>query len=114
MAGRPGITLPGAARRREVEELARRAEAIGCDAIWILDTRRHPYLAAAAAISATRTIEVGTDVAVAFARSPTVTAAAAWDLSEWSTGRFTLGLGSQVGPTLASALGWSPTIRRCG
>jgi len=48
---------------------------------------------------------VGTNVAVAFARSPTVTATAAWDLAIWSGGRFVLGLGSQVGPTLNARFG---------
>jgi alkanesulfonate monooxygenase SsuD/methylene tetrahydromethanopterin reductase-like flavin-dependent oxidoreductase (luciferase family) len=34
-------------------------------------------------------------------------AAAAWDLGLWSGGRFVLGLGSQVGPTLAARFGVS-------
>lgn len=67
--------------------------------------RRDPYLLAAAALDATESLQVGTNVAVAFARSPTVTAVTAWDLSAWSAGRFVLGLGSQVGPTLAARFG---------
>ena len=67
--------------------------------------RREPYLLAAAAVQATRRVQVGTNVAVAFARSPTVTATAAWDLAIWSGGRFVLGLGSQVGPTLNARFG---------
>jgi probable F420-dependent oxidoreductase len=105
---RPGIGLPGAARPHEAEELASRAEAAGCDAVWVLDTRREPYLSAAASLRATRTIPVGTNVAVAFARSPAVTAAAAWDLAQWGGGgRFILGLGSQVGGTLEARFGIS-------
>jgi probable F420-dependent oxidoreductase len=73
--------------------------------VWVLDTRRDPYLVAAAALDATDQIEVGTNVAAAFARSPMLTAAAAWDLSIWSGGRFILGLGSQVGPTLHARFG---------
>ena len=102
---RPGLALPGAVRPKEAKELARRAERAGCDAVWTLDVRRDPYLLAAAALDATESIRVGTNVAVAFARSPTVTATAAWDLSAWSDGRFVLGLGSQVGPTLKSRFG---------
>jgi len=102
---KPGITLPGAIRPRDAKELARRAERAGCEAVWILDVRRDPYLLSAAALDATERVEVGTNVAVAFARSPTVTAAAAWDLSAWSGGRFVLGLGSQVGPTLKARFG---------
>lgn len=100
-----GITLPGAVNPRDAARIAAKAEAAGCDALWVLDVRRDPYLLAAAAVQATSRVEVGTNVAVAFARSPTVTATAAWDLSVWSGGRFVLGLGSQVGPTLAARFG---------
>jgi len=102
---RIGITLPSAVRPQDAGRLAALAEAAGCEAIWILDVRREPYLLAAAAVQATQGIQVGTNVAVAFARSPTVTATAAWDLAIWSGGRFVLGLGSQVGPTLAARFG---------
>src|SRR5215831_5116804 len=102
---RVGITLPGSVRPQDAGLLAAQAEAGGCDAVWILDVRREPYLLAAAAVQATRQVQVGTNVAVAFARSPTVTATAAWDLAIWSGGRFVLGLGSQVGPTLTARFG---------
>jgi probable F420-dependent oxidoreductase len=100
-----GLTLPGGVRPRDAARLAAQAEEAGCDAVWVLDVRREPYLLAAAAVQATERVTVGTNVAVAFARSPTVTAAAAWDLGLWSGGRFTLGLGSQVGPTLTARFG---------
>ena len=100
-----GITLPGAVRPADAVGLAARAEAAGCDAVWVLDVRREPYLLAAAAVQGTGRSAVGTNVAVAFARSPTATATAAWDLALWSGGRFVLGLGSQVGPTLADRFG---------
>jgi probable F420-dependent oxidoreductase len=102
---RVGVTLPGAVRPADAARLAAQAEAAGCDAVWVLDVRREPYLLSAAAIGETRRVSVGTNVAVAFARSPTVTATAAWDLAEWSGGRFVLGLGSQVGPTLEARFG---------
>ncbi len=101
----PGIALPGAVRPEEARELARRAERLGCDAVWTLDVRRDPFLLAAAALDATESIAVGTNVAVAFARSPAATATTAWDLSLWSGGRFVLGLGSQTGPTLKARFG---------
>ena len=66
----------------------------------MLDVRREPYLVSAAALEATREVEVGVNVAVAFARSPALTATAAWDLAGDSGGRFILGLGSQVGGIL--------------
>ncbi len=102
-----GLTLPGGCRPQEAARLAAQAEAAGCDAVWVLDVRREPYLLAAAAVQATERVQVGTNVAVAFARSPTVTATAAWDLALWSGGRFVLGLGSQVGPTLTARFGVS-------
>src|SRR5215471_17657688 len=103
--GSVGLTLPGGVRPRDAARLAAAAEAAGCEAVWMLDVRRDPYLLAAAAIQATERVQVGTNVAVAFARSPTVTATAAWDLARWSGGRFVLGLGSQVGTTLAARFG---------
>ena len=102
---KPGIALPGAISHRDAKDLAGRAERAGCDAVWVLDVRRDPYLLAAAAVDGTSSVQVGTNVAVAFARSPTVTAVTAWDLSAASGGRFVLGLGSQVGPTLKSRFG---------
>jgi probable F420-dependent oxidoreductase len=91
----------------QAAQLAARAEAAGCEAVWLLDLRRDPYVLSAAAIGATTRVGVGTNVAVAFARSPTTTAAAGWDLATWSRGRFVLGLGSQVGPTLEARFGVS-------
>jgi probable F420-dependent oxidoreductase len=102
---RLGVTLPGAIRPQDAARLAAAAEAAGCEAVWVLDVRREPYLLAAAAVQATERVTVGTNVAVAFARSPTATATAAWDLGVWSGGRFVLGLGSQVGPTLEARFG---------
>lgn len=97
---RVGVALPGATTPREARELAAAAEAAGAEAVWVLDVRREPYLVAAAALEATQRAEVGVNVAVAFARSPALTATAAWDLAGDSGGRFVLGLGSQVGGTL--------------
>src|SRR5262245_55860011 len=89
----------------EAERLAGEAEAAGASGIWVTDLRRDPYLISAAALRGTTRIAVGIDVAVAFARAPAATAQAAWDLAGASNGRFILGLGSQVGPTLLSRFG---------
>jgi probable F420-dependent oxidoreductase len=97
--------LPGAVSFGEARELARDAEDAGAEAVWVTDLRRDPYLLSAAALDGTRGVQVGPNVAVAFARSPAVTAAAAWDLALMSAGRFVLGLGSQVGPTLEARFG---------
>ena len=90
---------------REAEALAAEAENAGASSVWVTDVRREPYLVSAAALRATTRVTVGTDVAVAFARSPAATAQAAWDIAGYGNGRFVLGLGSQVGPTLLSRFG---------
>ena len=91
----------------QAQRLAEESEAAGAEAVWIADVRREPYLLSAAALSTTKAVEVGTNVAVAFARSPAATAQAAWDLAGWSGGRFVLGLGSQVKGTLERRFGVS-------
>ena len=90
---------------RDAERLAAEAESAGASGVWVTDVRREPYLVSAAALRATTGVTVGIDVAVAFSRSPAVTAQAAWDLAGYGGGRFVLGLGSQVGPTLLSRFG---------
>jgi probable F420-dependent oxidoreductase len=90
---------------REAEQLSAEAESAGASGVWVADVRREPYLLSAAALRATTRVTVGTDVAVAFSRSPAATAQAAWDLGGYGGGRFVLGLGSQVGPTLVARFG---------
>ncbi|MGA3057107.1 MAG: TIGR03617 family F420-dependent LLM class oxidoreductase [Candidatus Limnocylindrales bacterium] len=79
-----------------VATLAARAEAAGLESVWVAELDHSAFVQAAAAISATSRIGVGTSVALAFPRSPTVTAMTAWDLDELSRDRFLLGLGPQV------------------
>lgn len=81
---------------RDVQALAARAEAAGLGALWFTESGRTAYLSCAAAALATERIGLGTAVAVAFPRSPMVTAKIAWELAESSNGRFTLGLGTQI------------------
>lgn len=76
--------------------LAVTAEEIGFDAVLVEETKDDPYQLLALGAAATSTIGIGTSVAMAFPRSPTVTAMSAWSLQKLSGGRFSLGLGSQV------------------
>lgn len=80
----------------EVAATAKAAEAAGFSGIWFTETKHNPYLGCAVAASVTEEITLGTAIAVAFPRSPMVTAQIAWDLAEASRGRFVLGLGTQV------------------
>ena len=75
---------------------ARKVEALGFDCLWSSETQHDPYLPLAVAASVTSTMKLGTAIAVAFPRSPMITAHIAWDLQHASNGRFILGLGSQV------------------
>ncbi len=83
---------------REIPALARAVEEIGFDALWTSETQHDPFLPLALAAEHTEKIELGTSIAVAFPRSPTVLAHTAWDLQAASNGRFILGLGTQVKP----------------
>ena len=79
-----------------VGEDARRAEELGYDGVITEETKEDPYIVMALAAEATNRLSLATAVAVAFPRSPTITAHSAWTLQKLSRGRFTLGLGSQV------------------
>jgi probable F420-dependent oxidoreductase len=79
-----------------VGELARRTQAAGFDGMLFTETGRTAYLNAAVASQAAPDLELSTGVAVAFPRSPFVTAATAWELQEATGGKFRLGLGTQV------------------
>lgn len=81
---------------RDVPALAREAEALGVDGLWTAETRHDPFLPLALAAEHTRRVSLGTAIAVAFPRSPTVVAHTAWDLQAASAGRVILGLGTQV------------------
>ena len=83
---------------REVPEAARRAEAAGYDGLLTMENKHDPFLPHALAAVATERVELGTSVAIAFPRSPMVTANVCWDLQIASRGRFVLGIGPQIRP----------------
>jgi probable F420-dependent oxidoreductase len=79
-----------------IGDLARRTQAAGFSGLLFTETARTAYLNVALASQAAPGLELSTGVAVAFPRSPFVTAATAWELQEGSGGKFRLGLGTQV------------------
>jgi probable F420-dependent oxidoreductase len=79
-----------------MQQLARDVEQAGFDGITLTEAGRTAYLSVAAAALATERLELATGIAVAFPRSPTITAGTAWELQEACGGRFRLGLGTQV------------------
>jgi probable F420-dependent oxidoreductase len=81
---------------REYAEQARRLEEIGYDSIVTPEAGHDPFLPLMTIAEHTQNVRFGTAVAIAFPRSPMVTAQIAWDLQRYSSGRFILGLGTQV------------------
>lgn len=95
-------------------DAARTAEALGFDGLWTAETQHDAFLPLVLAAEHTQRIQLGTAIAVAFARSPTELAYTAWDLQSLSQGRFILGLGTQVKAHIERRFGmpWdSPTAR---
>ncbi|MEO9013892.1 MAG: TIGR03617 family F420-dependent LLM class oxidoreductase [Terrimesophilobacter sp.] len=80
----------------QIGEVARRTQAAGFSGLLFTETGRTAYLNAAIASQAAPGLELSTGVAVAFPRSPFVTAVTAWELQEATGGKFRLGLGTQV------------------
>ena len=77
---------------------AARIERIGFDAIWSFEIAHDPFFPLLEAALATERLRIGTNIAVAFARTPFSMAVSAWDLQAASRGRLLLGLGTQVRP----------------
>jgi probable F420-dependent oxidoreductase len=80
----------------KIPELSRKVEDMGFDGLWTAEAQHNPFLPLALTANATQRITMGTAIAVAFPRSPMVTAQIAWDLAAQSNGRFILGLGTQI------------------
>jgi probable F420-dependent oxidoreductase len=99
---------------RDIGETARQAEAVGYDGFGVAETQHDPFLALSLAAGRTERVELGTSIAVAFARNPMSTAIQANDLQLLSGGRFALGLGSQVEPHITKRFGmpWSKPAAR--
>jgi probable F420-dependent oxidoreductase len=81
---------------RELGKSAKVQEDLGYDGIWSAETAHDPFFPLLLAAMETERVELGTGIAVAFARNPMVLAQIANDLQLASEGRFLLGLGSQI------------------
>ncbi len=75
---------------------AQRVERLGYDGLHVAETVHDSMAVALLMAEHTERITVRTSVTLAFTRSPTLLAYAAWDLSKLSGGRFQLGLGTQI------------------
>ena len=95
-------------------EGAKRAEDAGYSGVWVAETNHDPFLQCLMAAQATERVDVGTNIAVAFARNPMTMAVQANDLHALSDGRMILGLGSQIKPHIEKrfSMPWSQPAAR--
>jgi probable F420-dependent oxidoreductase len=99
---------------REAGPAAAAQEAQGYDGLWTAETAHDPFFPLLLASQSTEHVELGTGIAVAFARNPMNLAQIAWDLQAASGGRFILGLGSQIKPHITKrfSMPWSHPAAR--
>jgi probable F420-dependent oxidoreductase len=95
--------LPAAAQN------AKSLEASGYSGVWTAETSHDPFFPLLLAAETTKDVDLGTSIAVAFARNPMNLANIGWDLQSYSKGRFILGLGSQIKPHITKrfSMEWS-------
>jgi probable F420-dependent oxidoreductase len=93
---------------------AKELEAAGYSGAWTAETSHDPFFPLLLAAEHTSTMELGTSIAVAFARNPMTLANIGWDLQSFSKGRFVLGLGSQIKPHITKrfSMEWSHPAAR--
>lgn len=89
-------------------------EEMGLDGAWSFEAGHDPFVPITLASQTTERIELGTAIAVAFARTPMLSAQIAWDLQMLTEGRFILGLGTQIKPHIEKRYGmpWSKPADR--
>jgi probable F420-dependent oxidoreductase len=95
-------------------EQAAELEKAGYSGAWTAETSHDPFFPLLLAAGHTGEMELGTSIAVAFARNPMTLANVAWDLQAYAKGRFVLGLGSQIKPHITKrfSMPWSHPAAR--
>jgi probable F420-dependent oxidoreductase len=95
-------------------DVAAEAERRGYDGGWLSEIKHDPFPALAVAATRTERMELGTAIALAFARNPMSLAVLANDLQLYSGGRFVLGVGSQIKPHITKrfSMPWSSPAGR--
>ena len=98
----------------DIPATARDLEARGYAGVWASEVDHDPFLPLLSAGQATERLDVGTAIAVAFARSPMTLATTAHDLQRYTRGRFVLGLGTQIKAHVERrfAMPWSAPVPR--
>jgi probable F420-dependent oxidoreductase len=97
------------AKPKDMPAAARELEELGYDGVFTAETSHDPFLPITLAALETDHIELGTGIAVAFARNPMTMATIGNDLQLYTKGRFILGLGSQIKPHIEKrfSMPWS-------
>ena len=116
MGSGAGLKVDGgvSSQLANVVEAATTLERRGYDGCWTAEVSHDPFLPLTLAAEHTDAIELGTSIAVAFARNPMTVANVGWDLQEYSGGRLNLGLGSQIQPHIEKrfSMPWSRPVPR--
>src|SRR4051812_3968505 len=111
-----GVELDATLTNRitETKPEAAALEAAGYDGLWMGETSHDPFLQLLHASDATERVTLGTSIAIAFGRTPMTLAHTAFDLAQYSQGRFVLGLGSQIKPHIERrfSMPWSHPAAR--
>ena len=80
----------------DINRVAPQLESMGYNGLLMTELKHDPFLPLGVAATSTKTVTLATGIAISFLRSPMAIANIAWDLNEATSGRFTLGLGTQI------------------
>jgi probable F420-dependent oxidoreductase len=113
----PGVKIEGMVMSTDLDAVARGARALedlGYDGVLSAEITHDPFLPLVVAAEHTERVDLGTSIAVAFARNPMTLANIGYDLQVFSRGRFRLGLGSQIKPHIEKrfSMPWSRPAAR--
>lgn len=91
-----------------------RIEAMGYDEAFSAEINNEPFFPLILAAEHSQRVALSTSISVALARNPMTMANIGWDLNQYSKGRFTLGIGSQIKPHITKRFNmpWSKPAAR--
>ncbi len=112
-----GVDLAFNGGPEKIAEVAREIEERGDAAatgLFVSEARHDPFVSLTLASTTTSRLQLGTAIALAFARSPMSMAYTAYDVHRVSGGRLLLGLGSQIKPHIVRRydMPWSEPAAR--
>lgn len=99
---------------KSVPTKVKEIEAIGYDGAFSAEISNDPFFPLLLAAEHSDRVKLMTAITVAFARNPMTVANLAHDLNQYSGGRFSLGLGSQIAPHITKrfSMPWSKPVAR--